>query len=92
MKHLVRFFLSLLLILSPGYFAYAASCDAFNEHCSSYCKTTMCNDACGRGQSYCKVDGCKAGNHQCEQQCAELDAWNAQENCYNACWKGAKAC
>jgi hypothetical protein len=52
----------------------------------------MCHDACNRGHSYCNINGCKAANHQCEQQCAELDAWNAQENCYNACWKGAKHC
>lgn len=83
--------LSLLLIFSPIILAYA-SCDAFNDACSSYCKSSMCHDACGRGQSYCKINGCKAANHQCEQQCAELDAWNAQENCYNACWKGAKHC
>lgn len=90
MKQITQIILSLLFVFSPV--LSQASCEAFNDSCSEYCKSSMCHDACNRGQSYCKIDGCKAANHQCEQQCAELDAWNAQENCYNACWKGAKHC
>lgn len=81
--------LSMFLISSA---AFAKNCDSFNQSCSAYCKTSMCQDACGRGQSYCRASGCKSANSQCEAQCAELDSWDAQENCYNACWKGAKHC
>lgn len=91
MRQSAKLFLSLLLILSPLGFAQA-SCDKFKESCSNYCHSSMCQDACGRGHSYCEVKGCKTANSQCEAQCAELDSWEAQKNCYNACWTGAKHC
>lgn len=84
--------LCLLLILMMSGTAYAKNCDSFNQSCSAYCKTSLCQDACGRGQSHCRASGCKAANSQCEAQCAELDSWEGQENCYNACWTGAKRC
>ncbi len=91
MKLFIKKTLLALFILSPFALAYAG-CEGFNQSCSAYCKTSMCHDACGRGQSYCKVKGCGAAHSQCEAQCAELDSWDAQENCYNACWKGDKHC
>jgi hypothetical protein len=86
------FFLVLLLSLAPFMTGQAANCEAFNKSCSAYCKSSMCHDACGRGESYCRQGGCKKANSQCEAQCAELDSWDAQENCYNACWTGRKQC
>lgn len=90
MKSLFKLCLVLIFIMSGV--AQARSCENYGQSCTAYCKSSMCRDACGRGQTFCKASGCKKANAQCEAQCAELDSWDAQENCYNACWTGAKKC
>jgi len=90
MKLFIKLCVALTLLMS--FAAQAKNCGNFGQSCTSYCKSSMCRDACGRGETYCRANGCKKANSQCEAQCAELDSWDAQENCYNACWTGAKKC